>query len=237
MTEKDFKRRIDAFTNDALKKKRMKPRPVQSAVALSSCALVEEKVNCIVKVGTGEGKSLISSMVGHLVLDKEEPVFDNVVVVSPTDILNAQANALWQPKSNWCRLASTAMGGFNSSVKVIYANVMELINLKMKQEEKARTLIIIDEIDAVTKDYMAVMRPVFGNSHLVTALGEFLDDFTVFATSATADSQVIEVLEVVNPSKDRVFLDFTTLGMTKPANDIHEVRVFEHEEGTDEQLQ
>ena len=81
---------------------------MQSAIALSAYALVEEKVDCIVKVGTGEGKSLIMSMVAHMVLDKEEPKFDNVVVVSPTGVLNFQANALWQPKGSWCRKATNA---------------------------------------------------------------------------------------------------------------------------------
>jgi hypothetical protein len=73
MTEADFQLKINNFTNDALKKKQIRPRPMQTAIALSAAALVEEKVDCIVKVGTGEGKSLIMSMVSHMLLDQEDP--------------------------------------------------------------------------------------------------------------------------------------------------------------------
>ena len=48
--------------------------------------------------------------------------------------------------------------GFNDQVKVLYTDVMDFINLPIKQKDKERTLVVIDEIDAVTKDYMAVMR-------------------------------------------------------------------------------
>ena len=236
MKESDFQLKIDNFTNDALKKKQIKPRPMQTAIALSAAALVEEKVDCIVKVGTGEGKSLIMSMVTHILLDQEDPEFDFVAVVSPTGVLNSQANALWQPKDSWCRKAINAREGFTTHVKVIYCDVMEFLKLPIASKE--RTLVIIDEIDAVTKDYMAFMQPVLGKSHLVTALSDYLSDFTVFATSATAGSDVIQSLDVAYSHKPpRVFLDFTGLGMTKPSNDLDEVRVFHYEEGTEEQIQ
>ena len=92
--ESDFSLQIKNFTRDALHKKQIKPRPMQSAAALSALALLEQKVNCILKIGTGEGKSLIMSMVTHLAPDKEHPIFDNVVIVYPTGVLNAQAATL-----------------------------------------------------------------------------------------------------------------------------------------------
>ena len=129
------------------------------------------------------------------------------------------------------------MSGFTDQVKVLYTDVMDFINLPIKQKDKERTLVVIDEIDAVTKDYMAVMRKFqTDESVLVTGLANYLEDFTVFATSATADSKVIEVLERPKVGKPpRVFLDFTTLEMTKPSSDIDEVRFYENDEGTDEQ--